>query len=154
MLTLFVVLQIVLLFFMLFHDWISVRPLNDIPALKSKDSTLSRLVGSLINGSLVLIPLILTLFYYSKPTIPFFIGMTVMAFYLLLTIGTILSWWVPYLFGSTQKLKKHFSKFKNTHHFLPPIKDHIVPNTQHVILHLQVWICLGLSIYYLITKTL
>lgn len=152
MLIFFVALQIILLFFMLFHDWISVPPLNDIAALKSKDSTLYRLMGSFINGSLVLIPLVLTLFYYSQPTIPFYVGMTVMAFYLLLTIGTILSWWIPYLFGSSQKLKKQFSKFKNTHHFLPRLKDHIIPNTLHVILHLQVWICLGLSIYFLITK--
>lgn len=153
MLIFFVALQIVLLLFMVLHDWISVPPLNDIAALKSKDSTLYRLMGSVINGTLVLIPLLLTLFYYSKPTAPFYIGMTVMTFYLMLTIGTILSWWVPYLFGSSEKLKKQFNKFKNTHHFLPHIKDHIVPNTLHVILHLQVWICLGLSIYFLIIKT-
>lgn len=134
---------------MLFHDWIPIKPFNDIEALKLEDTTFYRLLGSIINGSVVLIPLILTLAYAHQPPIPFSIISIVFAFYLLLTIGTILSWWVPYVFGSSEKHKQHFHKFKNTHHFLPIRGDNIVPNTLHVVLHLQVWMCLVISTFFL-----
>jgi hypothetical protein len=134
---------------MLFHDWISVPPLNDIPALKKHDTLFYRLLGSAINGTVVLVPLLLTLIFHQGKSIALYANITIVIIYAILTVGTILSWWVPYFFGSSQKLKQAFSKFKKTHHFLPARKDHIVPNTLHVILHLQVWTCLGLSIYFL-----
>ena len=145
----FIIIQSTLLFFMLFHDWIPVPPYNDIPTLKKRDTISYRLIGSLVNGATVAIPLGITLLYYGKPAMPFVASASIAGFYLLLTIGTIMSWWVPYFFGSSQKLKEEFSKFKNTHHFLPPRGDHILPNTLHVVLHLQVWICLAFSLYYL-----
>ena len=37
MMTFFVFLQFLLLFFMLFHDWISVPPFNNTAALKKVD---------------------------------------------------------------------------------------------------------------------
>lgn len=145
MMNIFIILQFSLLLFMLFHDWIPIPPFNDISALKLSDSDFYRLLGSIINGLTVLIPLTLTLIY--QPTIPLSIYVTIVLFYLLLTIGTIFSWWVPYIFGSSENHKLQFSKFKNTHHFLPPRGNNIVPNTLHAILHLQVWICLTISIY-------
>jgi hypothetical protein len=148
MIAFFITLQCILLFFMLFHDWIPVPPLNDIPTLRKLDSRFYRFIGSTINGVLVLIPLILTWIYSHAQTIAWPANLIIVLFYALLTIGTILSWWVPYFFGSSQKLKIAFAKFKHTHHFLPAYKDHIVPNTLHVILHLQVWTCLALSIYF------
>jgi hypothetical protein len=153
MIVLFITLQCTLLFFMLFHDWIPVPPLNDIPALKKQDTRFYRLLGSAINGALVLIPLILTLIYYHTSTIVWPANLIIVIIYCIQTAGTIMSWWVPYFFGSSQKLKTAFSKFKNTHHFLPARKDHIVPNTLHVILHLQVWACLVLSLYFLVHTT-
>lgn len=150
MLLFFIAIQFVLLAFMLFHDWISIPPLNDIEALKTNDSTFYRVLGSLINGLFVLIPLILTIIFFDHNHVPFSIALIVFSFYFVLTLGTIFSWWLPYIFGSSKTLKEAFSKFKNTHHFLPARGDNIVPNTLHVILHIQVWICLAISIYYLI----
>lgn len=149
MMTIFILLQIILLLFMLFHDWVSFPPLNDIKTLKIHDSNFSRLLGSLINGITVLFPLIICLRYYEKNIFPQAEIKTVFTFYFLLTIGTILSWWVPYFFGSPKKHKEKFNKFKNTHHFLPERGDNVIPNTLHVILHLQVWACLAISIYFL-----
>jgi hypothetical protein len=150
MLTFFICLQVVLLCFMLFHDWIPVSPLNNIPALKLVDSDARRLLGSGINGLVVFIPLLITLFYYPQSNLPFSACINIFLFYLFITIGTVLSWWVPYFFGSSQKHKDQFSKFKDTHHFLPARGDNVIPNTLHVILHLQVWLCLAMSIYFLI----
>lgn len=151
MLAFFIILQCILLIFMLFHDWVSVRPFNDIDALKQVDSHFYRLLGSVINGTLVLIPLILTCIFFHREHIPYLAIFFVFAFYLLLTIGTIFSWWVPYIFGSSEAHKQQFIKFKNTHYFLPERGDNIVPNTLHVILHLLVWACLAISIYFLAT---
>lgn len=149
MLTLFIVLQCLLLIFMVFHDWIPVPPFNDLKTLKAHDSDFYRLLGSVVNGVLVLIPLTLTVTYFTEPP-AFWASFVVVVFYLLLTVGTILSWWVPYFGGSSQTHKEHLDKFKNTHHFLPPRGDHIVPNTLHVVLHVQVWACLILALYYFI----
>lgn len=151
MLLFFIFLQFILLFFMLFHDWIPVPPFNDIEALKALDSNIYRLLGSTINGITVLIPLIITVHCYQQAKISFSEITTILSFYLLLTVGTILSWWVPYFFGSSQKHKEQFSKFKNTHYFLPARNDNVIPNTLHIILHLQVWTCLIISIYFLTT---
>ncbi len=150
MLTLFIILQFILLLFMIFHDWISIPPFTDIAALKANTSYFYRLLGSFINGMIVFIPLMLTLIYYQSG-IPRSTEITIFIFYLILTIGTICSWWVPYLFGSSQEHKKQFSRFKNTHHFLPARGDNVIPNTLHVVLHLQVWACLIIATYLLLT---
>lgn len=147
---LFIVLQFILLVFMLFHDWIPVPPFNNIEALKKSDSDFKRLLGSVINGTAVIIPLILTLTYYHNPIFPRHVMWTILYFYLFLTIGTILSWWTPYFFTSSEKHKQQFTKFKNTHHFLPARGDNIIPNTLHVILHVQVWMCLIIAMYFLL----
>jgi len=46
--------------------------------------------------------------------------------------------------------KADFAEYENTHHFLPARGDNVVPNTLHVILHLQIWICFILSVYLLV----
>ena len=148
MMLFFIFLQTILLIFMLFHDWIPVPPLNDVGTLKKVDGHFYRLLGSFINGATVLIPLSITL-YYHQSSMPLSASVTIFSFYFFLTIGTILSWWVPYFFGSSQKHQEQFGKFKNTHHFLPARGSHVRPNTLHVILHLQVWLCLMISIYFL-----
>lgn len=143
----FIVLQVILLFFMLSHDWISVKPFNDIAALKRDDTTAYRLLGSVINGLFVLIPLTLTWIY--RDHLPLVVNWIIIGFYAVLTLGTILSWWVPYFWGSSEKHRQAFRKFQNTHHFLPSRGNNVVPNTLHVVLHLQVWTCLVLAIYFL-----
>lgn len=122
---------------MILHDWVPVPPFNNIPELKATTTNFYRLLGSIANGAVVLIPLLITLKYYSQRQIPLSASITIFIFYLALTIGTILSWWVPYFFGNSEKHKQQFTKFKNTHHFLPPRGDNVVPNTLHVVLHLQ-----------------
>lgn len=144
MLKIFILLQLILFFIMILHDWLPILPFNNVADLKKHDSNKKRFIGSLINGVAVLIPLILTLIYYpnySASTVN-----TIICFYLLITVGTIVSWWIPYIFGSSKSHKEAFLKFQNTHHFLPKIKDHVVPNTLHVILHLFVWSCLAIAI--------
>jgi hypothetical protein len=67
-----------------------------------------------------------------------------------LTFGTIASWWVPYIYGSSAEHKKGFAEYHDTHAFLPARGNNIVPNTLHCILHMHVWICFAISIYLLV----
>lgn len=143
-LTFFIILQTILFVCMLLHDWISIPPLNDIDALKKSDTTFYRVVGSLINGGLVLYPLILTIIY-SSGSFPQWAAWRIFLVYLLLTFGAICSWWIPYFCGSKEWHKEAFKKFENTHHFLPARNDNVIPNTLHVILHLQICLCLIIS---------
>ncbi len=149
MLLIFISLQIILLFLMTFHDWVHLPPLTDIREMEKHSSWIGRLLNSIFFFFLIAIPLFLT--WYYQPIFPFWAVATIANFYGWLTLGTILSWWIPYLFGSYSVAHKEaFAEYKNTHHFLPPIGDHVIPNTFHVLLHIQIWICFGISIYLLI----
>lgn len=146
----FVAVQSILLLFMALHDWVDIPPLTDLPALKKAHTFRFRLIGSFVNGSLVLIPLIITLFYLSS-SLSFWARLVFTVIYGFITFGTITAWWVPYFGGGylIHGNKAGFEEYRNTHTFLPKRGENVVPNTLHVLLHIQVWICLGLSIYWL-----
>lgn len=146
----FFVIQCILLLFMALHDWIDIPPFTDLPALRKAHSFKFRFIGSLINATLVLVPLIIT-FCYLTSSPPFWAQLLFATIYGLLTIGTITAWWVPYFGGGylVHGNKAGFEEYRNTHTFLPAIKNNVIPNTLHVILHIQIWICFGLSLYWL-----
>lgn len=147
MVGIFIALQISLLLFIALHDWITLPPFNDIPALKTGQSFASRLQNTIINSMLVLIPLTLTIIY--APMFPLWAILTIVLFYAIGTCGTICAWWMPYFLGCSEKYAHILRKYDNTHHFLPARGKNIVPNTLHVILHIQVWLCLLIALYLL-----
>lgn len=146
----FIVLQLVLFFFMAFHDWVDIPPLTNPSALRKAHSFRFRLLGSCINGGLVLISLSVTCLYISSP-MSFWARLLLLGIYGLLTVGTITAWWIPYFGGGywVKGNKAGFEEYRNTHSFLPARGSNVVPNTLHVILHLQIWSCFALSIYWL-----
>lgn len=148
MIAFFIGLQVVLLFFMTFHDWVHLPSLTDIRELEKQSTLFGRAINSFIFFLMIAIPLWMTWNYQSDYS--FFIRFSLLNFYGWLTLGTIMSWWVPYLFGSSEKHKKDFEKYKNTHHFLPARGDNVIPNTFHVILHLQIWTCFIISVWLFI----
>ncbi len=145
---LFIVLQIILLFFMAFHDWVHLPPLTNIRDLEKYNSKKGRIINSTIFFFLIFIPLSLTVVY--RMALPLWVLISLVNFYGWLTLGTLLSWWVPYMFGSSEKHKDNFIEYKNTHHFLPAQGDNVIPNTFHVILHVQIWTCFGIALYLLV----
>lgn len=149
MTTFFIAVQTILFLFMLLHDWIDIPPFTDIKALRNNHSVKELLIGTITNTVLVGIPLLLTLFYASS-SFPLWAAITMVCVYTLLTIGTICAWWIPYIFGSSQKHKAGFAEYRNTHHFLPARGDNVIPNTLHVVLHIFVWASLVFSIYILV----
>lgn len=150
MIYLFIVIQCVLFFFMALHDWIDMPPFTNLAALKKAHSLKFRLIGSFINATLVLIPLIVT-FFYLESSLPMWARLFFVSIYGLITFGTITAWWVPYFGGGylVHGNKAGFEEYQDTHSFLPPIGDNVVPNTLHIILHIQIWICFILSLYWL-----
>lgn len=145
-LSFFIIIQSILLLFMTLHDWIHLPPLTDIRAMEKHSSKRSRLINSFIFFLIVFVPLALTVFL--GPT--FRVNIVLVALYGILTLGTLFSWWIPYFFGSSDQHKLDFAEYKNTHHFLPARGANVVPNTLHLLLHIQIWICFGLSLFYLI----
>ncbi|HSX26863.1 MAG TPA: hypothetical protein VLE89_07665 [Chlamydiales bacterium] len=147
MITFFIAIQVVLFFFMILHDWIDLPPFTDLEALKKAHTFKFRLIGSVVNGALVLIPLAIVFFF----PLTLWARLVFVGLYGLMTFGTITAWWIPYFGGGylLQGNKAGFEEYRNTHSFLPPRGDNVVPNTLHVLLHLQVWICFGISLYLL-----
>lgn len=144
----FIIVQISLLIFLAFHDFVHIPPLTNIKDLKKLHSLKNRLFGAVFTSLFALIPLVLTLIF--KPHLPLWCIAIMLISYGTLTFGTIQAWWIPYFFGSTEKHKAGFAEYKNTHHFLPKRGDNIIPNTFHVLLHLQVWFCFIFVTYLLI----
>lgn len=61
-------------------------------------------------------------------------GVSVVLFVLLL-MGEYFTWWRPYFFGPSELWKTVYNKkFKSTIIILPTIKDHPIPNLEHLIL--------------------
>jgi hypothetical protein len=148
LISLFILLQTVLFFIIVLHDWVHLPPLTDIRALEKHHSKKERLLASTLYGFIVGVPLFLSWFY--APNLSFWVLITIIVFYALLSLGTIASWWIPYFFGSSAQHKAAFAEYRHTHHFLPRRSDNVRPNTFHCILHLLIWSCLGLAIYFLI----
>lgn len=146
----FIGVQCLLLLFMVLHDWIDWPPFTDLPALKKAHSLKFRVLGSVVNGGLVLIPLVVTLVYLGEP-LPLWSRILFVTIYGLITFGTLTAWWIPYFGGGylIHGNQAGFEEYRNTHSFLPPRGKNVVPNTLHVLLHLQVWICFGISVYWL-----
>lgn len=150
MLTFFVIIQCVLLLFMALHDWIDIPPFTNLPALRKAHPLKERLFGSIMNTTLVLIPLIITLVYLTSSP-PLWARLLFVAIYGLITFGTITAWWIPYFGGGylIHGNQAGYEEYRDTHSFLPSRGSNVIPNTLHVILHIQVWICFGLSLYWL-----
>ncbi len=94
-----------------------------------------------------------THFFYLASPLPLWARLLFVSIYGLITFGTITAWWIPYFGGGywIHGNKAGFEEYQDTHSFLPPRGNNVVPNTLHVILHIQVWICFGLSLYWLCT---
>ncbi|MEH7106406.1 hypothetical protein V7083_01350, partial [Bacillus sp. JJ1764] len=45
----------------------------------------------------------------------------------------LLAWWIPYFTGYPHYVQADYEKyFRNTYKFLPSIKNHIIPDAEHV----------------------
>lgn len=129
-----VALQVLQVLFLWIHDWVPLGRLNDVAAVRSQD-TLGRLVTVTVVQSL---PWTIGLYFsvqYLGRTYPQWLNSWLWISYVVLLLGQIRAWWIPYLFiPDPKRAARYRIMFGKTHAFLP-VRNGLVPNTAHVMLH-------------------
>jgi hypothetical protein len=127
-------LQVFQVLFLWVHDWIPLGRLNDVKAVRSQDTTARLVRATLIQSVPFTIGLLFSLLYF-RHTYPHWLYMWLVISYAVIFVGQIRAWWVPYLFHpEPERAARYKIMFGNTHHFLP-IRNGLVPNTAHILLH-------------------
>jgi hypothetical protein len=129
------VLQAFQVLFLWLHDWIPLGRLNDVTAVRSRETLLRLVAVTLVQSVPFTFGLLFSLLRFGRPY-PHWLYMWLWISYGLIFVGQIRAWWIPYLIHSEpERAARYRTMFGNTHHFLP-IRNGLVPNTAHVMLHL------------------
>jgi hypothetical protein len=129
------VLQAFQVLFLWIHDWVPLGQLNDIASVRSQDTRSRLVVVTLIQSVPFSIGLLYSLLYF-RQSYPHWLNNWLWISYGLLLIGQLRAWWLPYLFrAEPQRATRDRIMFGNTHSFLP-LRNGLVPNTAHIMLHL------------------
>lgn len=136
-----IVLQALQVLFLWLHDWVPLGRLNDVKAVRSQDTTLRLVVVTLIQSVPFTIGLVYSAAYFGG-VYPHWLYMWLWISYVTMFVGQIRAWWVPYLFRpQPQRAARYQIMFGKTHRFLP-IRNGLVPNTAHIMLHVATAITL------------
>lgn len=128
-------LQLFQVLFLWLHDWVPVGRLNDVAAVRSQDTTLRLVVVTMIQSLPFTIGLVFSALYFGRPY-PHWLYMWLCISYGIIFVGQLRAWWVPYLFHpEPERAARHQIMFGKTHRFLP-IRNGLVPNTAHIMLHI------------------
>jgi hypothetical protein len=133
--TIFLALQSYVVVFLLFHDWVPLGRLNNVAAVKSKDSLRRTIFVTLLPAVPAAIGLSYGARYFGR-AYPDWLEMLLWITYGLFLLGMLRAWWIPYLFvPDKERAERYRVLFAGTHSFLPR-RNGIVPDTLHVSLHL------------------
>jgi hypothetical protein len=128
-------LQAFQVLFLWIHDWIPLGRLNNVKAVRSQDTTARLVRVTLIQSLPFTLGLVFSLVYFGR-AYPHWLNMWLWISYVLLFAGQIRAWWIPYLFhAEPARAARYQIMFGNTHYFLP-IRNGLVPNSAHIMLHL------------------
>jgi hypothetical protein len=120
--------------FLWLHDWIPLGRLNDVAAVRRQDPIGRLILGTLISSA----PFTVGLFFSARhlhSALPGWLTIWLWVSYGLLFLGELQAWWVPYLLRpDPERAERYRAMFGNTIAFLP-IRNGIVPNTLHILLH-------------------
>jgi len=137
-----IVLQAFQVLFLWVHDWVPLGRLNDVKAVRSQDTTLRLVVVTLIQSVPFTVGLLFSLLHLGR-LYPHWLSLWLWISYSLIFVGQIRAWWIPYLFrAEPERAARYQIMFGNTHRFLP-IRNGLVPNTAHIMLHLATAATLG-----------
>ncbi len=128
-------LQTFQVLFLWIHDWIPLGRLNDVAAVKSQD-TRGRLVRvTLIQSAPFTVGLLFCLIHFGQPY-PGWLNIWLKVSYTALFLGQLRAWWFPYLLRpEPERALRYRIMFGKTHSFLP-VRNGLVPNTAHILLHI------------------
>ena len=128
-------LQCLHVLFLGFHDWIPLGKLNDVRAVREANAEGKLLLGTLVSLAPFAFGLAASA-YYIGGSYPHWLLWYLGVSYLLLFLGELQAWWIPYFFRSDPaRAARYQVMFGNTHAFLPA-RNGIRPNTLHVTLHM------------------
>jgi hypothetical protein len=121
--------------FLWIHDWIPLGRLNDVAAVRGQDTFRRLVTVTLIQSVPFTIGLAASVGYFQRDY-PDWLHWWLWISYVTLLVGQMRAWWVPYLFkAEPQRAERYERMFGNTHAFLP-VRNGVVPNTAHILLHL------------------
>ena len=130
-----ILLQGLQVLFLWLHDWVPLGRMNDVKAVRSQDTTFRLVVVTLIQSLPFTIGFLFSLSYFGR-LYPHWLYLWLWISYGAIFLGQIRAWWIPYLFRpEPERAARYQIMFGNTHHFLP-IRNGLVPNTAHIMLHL------------------
>ena len=131
----FLGLQVFQVLFLWLHDWLPLGRLNDVAAVRSQGTTLRLVIVTLIQSVPFTIGLLFSGLHFGQPY-PHWLYVWLLVSYSIIFAGQLRAWWRPYLFqAEPERAARYQIMFGNTHHFLP-IRNGLVPNTAHIMLHL------------------
>jgi hypothetical protein len=118
-----VILPLSLVGYLLIIDFVDLYPLNDISQRKKHDR-----IAELFNYFIFIVGALCAMSDIS-PFIYCAFGIATVGL-----LGHITAWWIPYFFGHYSKFTKeeYDFAFSRTIKILPPIKDHPIPDLEHL----------------------
>ena len=132
---LLLLLQIVQVAILWTHDWAPLPPLNDVAAVRRQD-TLGRLVRiTLIQSIPFTIGLVATAARLGGARVSW-LGDWLWISYSILFAGELRAWWWPYLVQPDPARAKRYAVLFSRTHAVLPMRNGMVPNTLHCVLHL------------------
>jgi hypothetical protein len=129
-------LQAFIVLFLTLHDWIPLGTLNNLPGVRAANFGGKLLATTLISAAPYALGLAASIFYFHR-TYPQWLYWWLWISYVLLFLGQLRAWWIPYLFvPDPQRAARYQIMFGSTHAFLPR-RNGIRPNTLHLLLHVS-----------------
>jgi hypothetical protein len=124
------------------HDWVPLGRLNDVTAVRRADSLGRLVVVTLIQSVPFTVGLVFSCLSFGR-AYPGWLNSWLWWSYGLLFVGQMRAWWVPYLLSAEPaRAARYREMFGRTHSFLP-VRNGMVPNTAHVLLHVATAATLG-----------
>jgi hypothetical protein len=133
----FLVLQMFIVVFLLFHDWAPLGRWNNGAAKQCEDKRLHLVLTTLLAALPAGIGLFYSASYFGRPY-PHWLEMLLWITYGLLFLGLLRAWWIPYLVLPDEKRAARYQTiFADTYTFLPR-RNGIAPDALHCMLHLAI----------------
>jgi hypothetical protein len=137
----FLTLQGIVVLFLLLHDWIPLGRLNNLDAIRGRDSLGHRVYVTL----LPLVPAAVCLYLSAErfgQRYPMYVEWWLWVTYGTFVLGMLRAWWLPYLvLPDAKRAERYQAIFAGTHTFLPQ-RNGIAPDTLHTVFHAVVLVTL------------
>jgi hypothetical protein len=142
-----IALQVFQVLFLALHDWVPLGSLNNVAAARSENPGGRLLRTTLISTVPYAVGLAFSIADFRHPY-PGWLMYWLWISYVLLFLGQLRAWWVPYLLvPDPVRAARYRVMFAGTAAFLPE-RNGIVPNALHILLHVSTLATLALLVVY------